>query len=389
MTENQKLMDLAGILTASHDHSEVMEIIVSSAAEIFNADRACVILKTKEDKLSPKSGFPKGAHILGVDLLPETGEFFFREVLAMKGPQFVEDVATDPRTVYLGPLVKLYGITSIFVIPILHHDEPLGVLILDFVNDHRASEDALNKAQFLSHVAAIAIWKEKMNILEQEKAPLYDLGMNVAGVSHKIGNRVTHIKGFADLALEETDPAKIKEHLKVIYRAACDIDNFVAEVRYFSRPGDLKSETLNISEFLIDEITEISILKYFEGVEFQFELDPDLPAARVYPLHLRDCIYSILMNAVHAMVGVERKRIIVKSHRSEDGKNGIVSLANSGEIIDPSLEDKIFDSWVTTKEDGTGLGLATAKTIVEMFHGGKIWVVREPMTEFFISIPLS
>lgn len=388
MFENQKLMELAGILTVSRDHDEVMGIIVSQAAKIFNADRACLIVKTEEEKLRVEHGFPKVAHILGTDLLPETGEFFFREVLAIKNPQFVEDVTTDPRTIYLDPLVKLYGISSLLAIPILHHDEPLGVLVLDFINGHRADEAALGKARFISHIAAIAIWKENMRALDLERMPIYDLGKNIAGVSHIIGNRLFHIKGFSSFMKEIAVEDEVRVMAEKIYKAACDIDSFVREIRQFTLPKDLKAEFLNISEFLIDEITEISALECFSAVEFRYDLNPEIPIVRAYARHLKDCIHSILMNAVHAMIGLEKKQIVIKSFCSDDGRSVVFSIANNGEKIDPSLEDKIFDSWVTTKEHGTGLGLANARTIVEMYHGGKIWVAREPMTEFFISIPI-
>ena len=79
------------------------------------------------------------------------------------------------------------------------------------------------------------------------------------------------------------------------------------------------------------------------------------------------------MNAVDAMNSVTSRQRVLRLRSAIDGSAGVlVSVEDSGPGIDPKNIDRIFNSFFTTKLQGTGLGLFLCRSIIED-HGGRIW----------------
>jgi signal transduction histidine kinase len=93
-------------------------------------------------------------------------------------------------------------------------------------------------------------------------------------------------------------------------------------------------------------------------------------------------LINLILNAVQA-IGDNSGEVVISS--SEDNSNYEINIENSGPPIPEELLDKIFESLFTTKLQGTGLGLATCKNIIEQ-HGGSILVKNKPTT-FTIKFP--
>jgi signal transduction histidine kinase len=101
---------------------------------------------------------------------------------------------------------------------------------------------------------------------------------------------------------------------------------------------------------------------------------------------LRIVLQNLLLNSAHAMTGNGRIRVIV---RAVDGVCEI-DVTDSGPGIAPEIRDRIFTPFFTTKSRGSGLGLPTAKRLVEAHHGelaihcpptgGTTVIVRLPAT---------
>ena len=99
-------------------------------------------------------------------------------------------------------------------------------------------------------------------------------------------------------------------------------------------------------------------------------------------IQLEAAFSNILSNSIDA-IGENKGNITIRTKTDEN--NLILEFEDSGTGISKENLDKIFDPLFTTKQQGTGLGLASVKSIIEV-HGGKI-SVKSPPTIFIITLP--
>jgi signal transduction histidine kinase len=98
-----------------------------------------------------------------------------------------------------------------------------------------------------------------------------------------------------------------------------------------------------------------------------------LPAVHGDRVQLQQVLLNLITNAIHAMATKEEPRVL--SVRSEAYKDGgvLVSVADTGQGIEPHDMNRIFNPLFTTKSDGMGMGLPICRSIIEA-HDGRLWV---------------
>ena len=107
-------------------------------------------------------------------------------------------------------------------------------------------------------------------------------------------------------------------------------------------------------------------------------------------IQLQQCLLNLLMNGLDAITQgkTDRREITIKIAKEKPGWAGI-SVRDTGGGIDPSVANRLFEPFVTTKSNGMGLGLLVTRSIIEN-HGGKIWATSNPDggTTFTFTVPL-
>ena len=137
--------------------------------------------------------------------------------------------------------------------------------------------------------------------------------------------------------------------------------------------------------------TTLRILKHKlknTSIEVVRDYDRGLPKLTVHGSELNQVWTNLLDNAIDALG--DRGTITVSTRR--DGNCALVDVSDDGPGIAPDIRDRIFDSFFTTKDvgSGTGLGLATARRIVVDRHDGSLTVDSEPgRTTFHVWLPFT
>lgn len=121
------------------------------------------------------------------------------------------------------------------------------------------------------------------------------------------------------------------------------------------------------------------------GVKFQRYLDPDLPAILLHSDSLQAALTNLVKNAIEAMEG--GGQLWVRTTLTRDG--AALELIDTGGGVDDTTLMHMFEPFYSTKDGGSGLGLPTARKIIEA-HGGRISVQSEVGrgTKFVLEFPI-
>jgi signal transduction histidine kinase len=122
------------------------------------------------------------------------------------------------------------------------------------------------------------------------------------------------------------------------------------------------------------------------GVSMRTDLATDLPQVTADRVQLQQVLMNLMLNAIEAMKetgGV----LTVKSQRDESGRV-LVSVSDTGVGLPAEKADQIFNAFFTTKPQGSGMGLAISRSIIES-HGGRLWATPNdgPGASFHFTLP--
>ncbi len=119
-------------------------------------------------------------------------------------------------------------------------------------------------------------------------------------------------------------------------------------------------------------------------------LAPEALPVRADPIHMQQVIINLVMNGMDAMEDEPRPRnLTIRTRRNAEYDVAEVRVSDSGKGIPGENLTSIFDAFVTTKPQGTGLGLPIARTIIESY-GGTIWAEnRQRGAVFCFTLPLA
>ncbi|HEX9786579.1 MAG TPA: ATP-binding protein [Candidatus Binatia bacterium] len=207
------------------------------------------------------------------------------------------------------------------------------------------------------------------------------MGTLGAGLAHEIRNPLGGIKGAAQLLRRSADGhPSVREFTDIMIREVERVNQLIEQLLDLSRPAQLSLAPVNIHEVLDDVLLlecqtigekELHVRKWF---------DPSLPPIRGDRAQLTQVFLNLVKNAFQAMDSgtlVVTTRVETDYHIREHGTapNRFiwVDLADQGRGIREEDLPHIFSPFFTTKNNGTGLGLATCYRIVKE-HGGTIRV---------------
>ncbi|ULQ48110.1 nitrogen regulation protein NR(II) [Flagellatimonas centrodinii] len=213
----------------------------------------------------------------------------------------------------------------------------------------------------------------------------------IRGLAHEIKNPLGGIRGAAQLLEREFPDSEHREYTRVIIREADRLQNLVNRMLGPNRLPQKAS--LNVHEVL-EHVRQLVQAEAPEGVSFLRDYDPSIPEVVADREQLIQATLNLARNAVQALAGQgvvtlrtrTRRQITIGQQRHR--LVVLLDIEDSGPGIPPALLDKIFYPMVTTRADGTGLGLPIAQYLIHS-HGGLIECRSRPgCTVFSMYLPL-
>lgn len=237
-------------------------------------------------------------------------------------------------------------------------------------------------------IGAAALYQDitEIELLRREithKESLSLIGQMAASITHEIRNPMAAVRGFIQL-LHERNPDAFQSYYRIIRdeldRANDIINDFLALAQ--NRMVEMEDTYLNDIILSLEPIIQADA--NLRGISLRIELQEGLPLMKLSTKEIKQLLLNLSRNALEVMDTGG-----VLAIRTEADRDGIRLLVrDTGPGIPAENLDKLFQPFFTTKETGTGLGLAVCSSIVKK-HNGTIEAESEPGngTLFTIRLP--
>lgn len=329
--------------------------------------------------------------LLRIEKIKQSHENFEREIELLqteknkqiKKTRISDELINEPESVKatreLSNLIQQYAVEKLEMMKKLFDSEKkqsteLNTKLQENLTKITISEERLKQQR--EHLE-IKIRDKTNKLIQAER--LSAIGEISARLAHDLRNPLTVIKGTVEIIKarnKKIDTEFSSKQIEMMERAVARMSNQIDEVLDF-----VKIQTLHATRNSLFETIGLSVTKIKKSADFSINVVGN-NVQFVYDADKLEVVFdNVITNAVEAIN--EKGQIDI---RVNDNLNEIViEIEDSGTGVPDELLTKIFEPLFTTKQRGTGLGLASCKRIIEQ-HGGSIHVKSKP-SMFIIKLP--
>jgi len=263
---------------------------------------------------------------------------------------------------------------------------------------------------FIRDITRRVTMQNRMDALQRElnhASRLTAMGEMAAALAHEINQPLTAITNYANvvertLSSADADTSKAAEYTKRIGEQALRAGDIIRRLRGFVQHVESDPKTENVSE-VVREACELATLDAAtKGIRIVYDFADDLPLIKLDRIQIQQVVVNLVRNGMDAIADARDRTVDIATwHRDAPKEIGIglragkadcvhISVHDAGPGIDPQVIDRLFEPFVTTKEDGMGIGLSVSRSIVEA-HGGEITAENDEQggARFTLSLPVN
>jgi PAS domain S-box-containing protein len=222
------------------------------------------------------------------------------------------------------------------------------------------------------------------------------LGELTASIAHEINQPLGAILSNTDAAemLLEAGPLHLDEVRAIladIRREDLRASDVIHHTRRLLQRRPMDTRALAVNDVVTDALRFVGPDARRRGVTVETELEKSLPPVQGDRVSLEQVVVNLLLNGMDAMVREpdSRRRLVVRTG-IDGGETIEVQVSDTGHGIPKEILPRLFESFVTTRKDGVGLGLSISRSIIEA-HGGRIQAENNldggATIRFFLPVP--
>jgi signal transduction histidine kinase len=201
------------------------------------------------------------------------------------------------------------------------------------------------------------------------------MGELAASLGHEIGQPIAAaaINARACLRWLQREPPEIEEARRTVSSIAKDVDRaagIIERNRSLYRRGTQQRELTDLNEIVRQMVVMLRDAANRHSISIRIDLDATLPMTSADRVQLQQVLMNLMLNGIEAMPDGNGE-LSVTSKRTEVGQL-LISVSDTGIGLPAEEPERVFAAFFTTKPQGTGMGLAISRRIIES-HGGRLW----------------
>jgi len=231
---------------------------------------------------------------------------------------------------------------------------------IDIEEQHRAQQSLIKVQDDLSQLS------RTMSMAEMAASIAHELNQPLTAV-------VTHAYACREwLRSESVNMEKAAATAEKIVQESTRASSVVSRVRALFRKDTQVREPADMNRLIQDLVRVLRDEAIRREIAIRLDLARDLPRLKMDQIQIQQVMRNLVMNAMEAMTHSPQPReIVIRSAKHDDGRIE-VTVEDRGPGVAVDIVPRIFEPFFTTKPEGTGMGLAICRSIIEE-HDGRMW----------------
>jgi two-component system sensor kinase FixL len=208
------------------------------------------------------------------------------------------------------------------------------------------------------------------------------MGEMASTLAHELNQPLSaisnYLRGSCRLLEASSDEraGTIRDALDKASEQAIRAGQIIRRLRDFVARGETERRVESIVK-LVEEASALALVGAKEtAVRVRFQFDPAAELVLADKVQIQQVLLNLMRNALEAMQEASRRELLL-SAAAADNDMICISVSDTGSGLAPEMTSQLFQPFVTTKQQGMGVGLSISRTIVEA-HGGRIWAEPNP-----------
>jgi two-component system sensor kinase FixL len=204
-----------------------------------------------------------------------------------------------------------------------------------------------------------------------------EMGTLASSLAHELNQPLTAVASYCESArdllggdMDAETVAMIREAMDEAAKQSVRAGQIVRRLRDFMSHGETERHVESLQR-LINEANALGLVGSREhGIDVQVSLDPRADLVFVDRIQVQQVLVNLIRNAIDAMVDAPVRKLSIRTARQAGFTR--VTVEDTGSGINETIAEQLFQPFVTSKQNGMGIGLSICRTIVQA-HGGRIW----------------
>lgn len=365
------LVEVERALAAAESIDAVVRVVVDRARSLLTADASLVGLVEGAVGVAVRASFGDGKQEDRTRLVP-LGTGLMGHSIATEASVRVPDASADSR--HAAAIAGELGVHPgpFLVVPLLYQQGSVGrahgavAVLRDRGREPFTAEDERILTLLAGRLAA-ALEEARRREKSKNEAQLERLGTMLAGIVHDLKTPMTVISGYVQLMALEDDAAERQSNAETVLKNCDQMTSMIKELLQFVRG---ESSILIRKVYLQSFVAEVEdMLRRLAAGRAGIKVEVKLGyrgALRMDDLKMKRALANLGKNALEAM----GEQGVLSFAVEQVGDQVEFSIGDTGPGLPPEIEGRLFEQFATHgKKEGTGLGLALVKKIVDDHHG--------------------